>query len=228
MPTQQSTPRKEHGLLKPTGVLVVNLGTPDAPTTTAVRRFLRRFLWDPHVIQYPRFAWWLVLNLVILVVRPPRSAAAYRKIWTEQGSPLLIHSEALTNKLRDYLSSTAGCSVPVELAMTYGKPAISEAIRKLSAAGVQRLITLPLFPQYSGTTTAAVFAVVSRELAHLSPAPESCLINDYCESPGYIGALAASVRETWVEDGRGENPEEWLGMTATFPQRFAQCYGAST
>ena len=204
MPTYQSTPRCEHGLPKSTGILIVNLGTPDAPTTTAVRRFLKQFLSDPRVVEYPRLLWWIVLNVVILQFRPPRSAAAYRKIWTDQGSPLLIHSQAIANRLRDRLVSQPNGAVHVELAMTYGEPSIASAIDNLLARGACRIITLPLFPQYSGTTTAAVFDAIARKLGRLRWVPEFRFINSYHDARGYISALAASVREFREQNGRSE------------------------
>ena len=204
MPTYRSTPQLEHGLPESTGILVVNLGTPDAPTTGAVRRFLRQFLSDPRVVPYPRLIWWLILNLVILVIRPARSAAAYRKIWTEQGSPLLLHSEEIANKLRARMASVADSPVHLELAMTYGEPSVAGAIDKLLAMGVRRIITLPLYPQYSGTTTAAVFDAVAHEFGHLCWVPESRFISSYHDAPGYIDALAASISENWAQHGRGE------------------------
>jgi len=179
MPTYQTTPHFEHEL----------------PEST--------FLSDPRVVEYPRLLWWLILNLVILVIRPPRSAAAYRKVWTDQGSPLLLHSRAIANKLRDRLS-TADAPIHVELAMTYGEPSINNAIDNLLAKGARRIVTLPLYPQYSGTTTASVFDVVARKLNRLRWIPEMRFINDYHDTPGYIGALAASIRESWDANGRGD------------------------
>jgi ferrochelatase len=204
MPKYQTTPQFEHGLPESTGVLVVNLGTPDAPTTGAVRRFLGQFLSDPRVVEYPRLLWWLILNLVILVIRPSRSAAAYRKVWTDQGSPLLINSRAISNKLRDRLNAVSDAPVHVELAMTYGEPSVDNAIDQLLAKGARRIVTLPLYPQYSGTTTASVFDVVVRKLGRLRWIPETRFINNYHDAPGYINALAASIRESWEAFGRGD------------------------
>lgn len=204
MPSYRSTPDFEHGLPESTGILVVNLGTPDEATTGAVRRFLRPFLSDPRVVEYPRLLWWLILNLVILVIRPSRSAAAYRKIWTEKGSPLLVHSQEIANKLGSKMASHPHGPVHVELAMTYGEPTIARAIEKLLAKGARRVVTLPLYPQYSGTTTAAVFDAVAKEFGQLRWIPEFRFINNYHDAPGYIDALAASVREHWTENGRGE------------------------
>lgn len=204
MSTYRATPQFEHGQPGSTGILVVNLGTPDAPTAGAVRRFLRQFLSDPRVVEYPRLIWWLILNLIILLIRPARSAAAYRKVWTEQGSPLLIHSRAIVDKLRTRLESTESGRMQAELAMTYGEPSIAGAIEKLLANGADRILVLPLYPQYSGTTTAAVFDAVTRELGRYRWVPESRFINNYHDAPGYIDALAASVRESWHKNGRGD------------------------
>jgi ferrochelatase len=204
MATYQATPQFEHGIHESTGILVVNLGTPEEPTPAAVRRFLRQFLSDPRVIEYPRLLWWLILNLIILVIRPSRSAAAYRKIWTEQGSPLMLHSRAIASKLHDRLNATSDSPVHVELAMTYGEPSISNAIDKLLANGARRIVILPLYPQYSGTTTAAVFDAVAKKLGRLRWIPELRFINNYHDAPGYINALAASIRENWAANGRGD------------------------
>lgn len=203
MPTYKSTLNFEHGSPESIGVLVVNLGTPEAPTAGAVRHFLREFLSDPRVIEYPRLIWWLILNLVILIIRPSRSAAAYRKIWTEQGSPLMVHSRAIVDKLRERLATSA-TPTHVELAMTYGEPSISSAIDKLVANGARRVLTVPLYPQYSGTTTAAVFDGVVRALQEYRWIPELRFINDYHDAPAYISALAASIRESWSSNGRGD------------------------
>jgi ferrochelatase len=204
MPTPQSLPQEKHGLSESTGVLVVNLGTPDAPTTIAVRRFLKQFLSDPHVIEYPRLIWWLVLNLVILQIRPSRSAAAYRKIWTEEGSPLRIHSADIAAGLQRQLDSRAGEQVHVELAMNYGKPSIVSAINRLQDKGALRILTLPLYPQYSRTTTASVLDSVEHITGALQQVPKLRFVDNYHDAPGYIAALAASVSEDWAKNGRGD------------------------
>lgn len=203
MPTYQTTPQFEHGKRDTTGLLVVNLGTPEAPTRSAVRRFLKQFLSDPRVVELPRILWWLILNFVILVIRPSRSAAAYQKIWTENGSPLLLFSNALADGIRRKLASSA-TPVDVELAMTYGDPSIGSAIDKLLAGGAQRILVLPLYPQYSGTTTAAVYDAVYRKLAKLRWVPELRLINSYHDDPAYIEALVHSVRNSWNQNGRAD------------------------
>jgi ferrochelatase len=205
MPKYQPTPDFEHGRPDSTGILLVNLGTPAAPTTGAVRRFLKQFLSDPRVVEIPRFLWWLILNGVILRIRPSRSAEAYRKVWTEQGSPLMLFSSELTERLRAELERRAPGFFRVELGMTYGAPSVDDAIDALRRAGARRLLVLPLYPQYSGTTTASVFDVVTRKLGGVRWVPEMRFINQYHDTPAYIGALAASIREYWQENGRGSH-----------------------
>ena len=199
MPTYQSTPDFEHGRSESTGILLVNLGTPEEPTSAAVRRFLKQFLSDPRVIEYPRWLWWLILNGVILRIRPSRSAAAYQKIWTDDGSPLMIYSKAIADGIQAQLHETAN----VELAMSYGEPSIDAAIDRLLAKGARRLLVLPMYPQYSGTTTASVFDAVARKLNRLRWIPEIRFINQYHDEPGYVDSLAASIREFWKQQGRG-------------------------
>ena len=184
------------------GVLVVNLGTPDEPTPAAVRRYLKQFLSDPRVVEAPRWLWWLVLNGFILRVRPARSAAAYRKIWTPEGSPLLV----LTTALAAAISGRLGQQFPaivVEPAMSYGKPSIESALQRMVEKGAGRILVLPLYPQYSGSTTGSVFKEVTGLLGRRRFVPELRFINQYHEATGYIEALAMSVREAWEVNGRG-------------------------
>ena len=204
MPTFQSTPSYEHGLAEALGIVLVNLGTPDAPTPPAVRRYLAEFLRDPRVVEISRPLWWLMLHGVILRVRPARSARAYRKIWTDDGSPLLTHSCDIAAGLRDSLASRLSGNVHVALGMSYGKPALQTALDELHAAGVRRIIVLPLYPQYSGTTTGSVFDAVSRLLGKRRWVPELRFINHYHDAPGYIAALTSSIRDSWDRNGRGE------------------------
>ncbi len=205
MPKYQPTTGFAHGTADSTGVLLVNLGTPDAPTPAAVRRFLKQFLGDPRVVEFPRALWWLVLNGIILRVRPSRSAAAYREIWTDEGSPLMLHSVALADGLAASLEQRAPGRYRLELAMTYGDPSIPAAIDRLREAGANRLLVLPLYPQYSGTTTAPVFDVVTRKLQGMRWIPETRFINQYHDAPAYIRALASSIEEHWQANGRGSH-----------------------
>lgn len=186
------------------GVLLVNLGTPDAPTPAAVRHYLAEFLWDPRVVEAPRLLWWLALHGVILRTRPRRSARAYASIWTAQGSPLLVHTRNLATALDAALSDTPGPVACVGLGMRYGEPSIARAMRELRDRDVRHLLVLPLYPQYSGTTTASVFDAVAAELRHWRRVPALRFIDAYFARPGYIDALAASVRAHWQAHGRGE------------------------
>jgi ferrochelatase len=203
MPTYQSTPRYEHGLPESLGILLVNLGTPDAPTSSAVRRFLKEFLWDPRVVEMPRPIWWLILNAFILRVRPPRSAKAYQKIWTEHGSPLLTHSRDISNAVEQQLAVRVSGTVHVELGMSYGEPSLRVALERLYEQGAQRIVCLPLYPQYSGTTTASIFDAVTAELSRRRWVPEFRFINHYHDARGYIAALAQSIREYREQHGTG-------------------------
>ena len=204
MPTFESSPQYEHGVPESLGVLLVNIGTPDAPTPAAVRRYLRQFLGDPRVIEYPRVLWWLVLNFVVLLIRPPRSAHAYQQIWTERGSPLLLHSQDIVTAVQKRISARLSGTTHVELAMTYGKPSIESGLDRLHAAGARRIVVLPLFPQYSGTTTAAVFDSVSTALNRRRWIPELRFINHYHDAPGYIAAHAANIRDYREQNGMGD------------------------
>lgn len=178
------------------GVLVVNLGTPDAPTPSAVRRYLREFLSDPRVVSIPKAIWWFILNFIVLPIRGKRSAHAYQSIWTEQGSPLMVLSSSLTAKIANALQQTLPNS-QVRLAMRYGQPAIATEIDALLAMGINKLVVLPLYPQYSGTTTASVFDAVSRHLQTKNYIPELRFINHYHDDPEYIDVLARSIADGW-------------------------------
>jgi ferrochelatase len=182
------------------GVLLVNLGTPEAPTGKALRPYLRQFLGDPRVIEYPRWLWRLILNGIILNVRPRRSARLYAKIWTDEGSPLLVISQ----KLADKLQAELGEHTKVVLAMRYGRPSIAHGLDKLRQAHIKRIIILPLYPQYSATTTGTIFDDVFDVLKTWRWLPEIRTINDYHDHPLYIQALANSVRDFWGENGRSQ------------------------
>ena len=157
-------PQFDHGQAPRLGVLITNLGTPDAPEKSALRKYLRQFLWDPRVVEIPRPIWLMILYGFILPFRPKRSAEAYAKIWTEDGSPLLRISEDITRSLRGKLKQRFSGPVHAELGMSYGSPSIPAALDKLYAEGARRIVVLPLYPQYSGTTTASVFEAVTAAL----------------------------------------------------------------
>ncbi len=198
-------PVYEHGKspAPTTAVLLCNLGTPDAPTPHALRRYLKEFLSDPRVVEIPRLVWWFILNGVILQVRPKQSAAKYATVWTDEGSPLKVWTEKQAAMLQGYLGER-GHRVLVRPAMRYGSPAIGKVLDELRSVGITRVLVLPLYPQYSGPTTAsvcdAVFAwgKLSRRL------PEFRFVNQYHDDPGYIGALAKRVTDHWKPSGRAE------------------------
>lgn len=211
-------PEHAHGRPERLGVLLVNLGTPEAPTTRAVRRYLREFLSDPRVIEAPRWLWWLVLNLVILAFRPPRTAAAYREVWTDQGSPLLVNSLAQRDGLREALGQRIAGLHQVELAMRYGEPSIPAALARMREDGVRRLLVLPLYPQYSATTTASVFDAVAAQMQRTRWIPELRTINSYHDHPAYVLALAESIRRRW--DGPGDGSRRLLFSFHGLPERY--------
>ena len=177
------------------GVLLVNLGTPDSPSVADVRSYLKEFLWDPRVVKMARPIWWLVLNLVILNTRPKRSAAAYAKVWTAEGSPLLVNSKRQQQALQERFNQQDGGTIKVVLAMRYGNPAIAAGLDELRAAGVQDIRVLPLYPQYSDTTTATVHDAVTAALQGGAWQPQVQYVDRYYDHPSYINALADSVRQ---------------------------------
>jgi ferrochelatase len=185
------------------GVLLVNLGTPDDPTPAAVRRFLAEFLGDPRVVEAPRWWWLPVLHGVILRIRPARSAHAYRQIWTERGSPLLVYSRELAARLQTAVGTPADSGITVALGMTYGNPSIEGGLEQLREGGATRILVLPLYPQYSCTTTAPVFDRVTRVLQRWRRVPEIRFVADYYNEPSYIEACAASIEAHWRTHPRG-------------------------
>ncbi|HET9670595.1 MAG TPA: ferrochelatase [Casimicrobiaceae bacterium] len=200
-----------HDRVAKVGVLIVNLGTPEAPTPAAVRAYLGEFLTDPRVVEIPSFAWRPLLHGVVLRVRPAKSAARYELIWTKDGSPLAIH----TRKQKVLLSGALGQrmkaqgfdaeGVVVDQAMRYGRPSIGDGIDRLRAAACERILVVPLYPQYSASTTGSVVDAVGTHLATLRRVPGLRIIDTYHDDPGYVGALAAHVNEYWMRHGRPEH-----------------------
>lgn len=200
--TYRGTTDFEHGRPARTGVLVCNLGTPQAPTPAAVRRYLAEFLSDPRVVELPRALWLPVLHGIILRTRPRRSARAYAEIWTDAGSPLLTGSQRLVVSLEANLAARWGEDLVFELAMRYGEPSIADGLERLRAAGARRLLVLPLYPQYAAATTASVFDAVFAHCRTLRWVPELRTIAEYHAHPDYIEALARSVERHWEAAGR--------------------------
>jgi len=199
------------------GVLITNLGTPDAPTPSALRRYLKEFLWDPRIVDMPRILWWCILQ-VILLIRPGRSAEAYRKIWDDsEGSPLLSISKKQLQALREQLDNSLGERCVVELGMRYGNPSIASALEKLRAANATRILVLPLYPQYSSSTTASTFDAVAKAVAKWRWVPEFRFVNQYHDDAGYIDALCSSVQDAWANH---DKPQKLLFSFHGTPKRF--------
>jgi ferrochelatase len=194
----------QHGSKEKLGILLVNLGSPDQPTTSAVRRYLGEFLWDPRVVETPRWLWWLVLHGIILRIRPSRSAKAYQKVWSDQGSPLIAISRNQTRAVEKQLQKRFRGNLVVDLAMRYGKPSIRSSLEALRRAGARRLLVLPMYPQYSATTTASVFDEVTHVLSDWRWLPDLRFINHFHDHDKYIQALANSIREQWEKYPRGQ------------------------
>lgn len=184
-----------------TGILVTNLGTPDAPTPPALRRYLAEFLWDPRVVEVPRPLWWLVLHGVILRIRPGRAAKSYRTVWTDAGSPLLVIARKQANLLQDALQQQIPGPVEVALGMRYGSPSIKQALETLRERGARRILALPLYPQYSATTTASTLDAIGKVFQDWRWVPDFRFISHYHDHPAYIAAVAASIREYRAQHG---------------------------
>lgn len=204
MPRYFGQPNHSHGTTPAAAVLLVNLGTPDAPEPRALRRYLAQFLADPRIVEMPRALWRLILHGVILRVRPARSAALYAKIWTPAGSPLATGTAALAERLEAALRAQRPGPILVRQAMRYGRPGVGPVLRELAASGARRILVLPLFPQYSGTTSASVLDAVGRELATWRWVPDLRFVADYHADARYIEALARSVEAHWQRHGRAQ------------------------
>ncbi|MBU2850226.1 ferrochelatase [Acidithiobacillus ferrivorans] len=186
------------------GILVVNLGTPDAPAAPAVRRYLREFLSDTRVVELPRILWWPILNGPILLFRPARSARNYASIWLPDGSPLMVYSQRQCDALQARWDQQFPGQVRVKLAMRYGKPSIAQGLAVLRDAGCRKIFVVPLYPQYAAATTASIFDAVGKALRQWREIPEIRMIRDWYEHPAYIHALANSIRAWWQEHGQAE------------------------
>ena len=199
------------------GVILCNLGTPDAPQTPELRRYLKEFLSDPRVVEVPRLLWWMILNLIILRIRPRRSAKLYRSVWTEGGSPLMVHSQAQVDGVQKVITKKYGDEVPVVLGMRYGNPSIESAIQKLTDMNVRNITVLPLYPQYSGATTGSTFDAIAKKLTKLRWVPELHFIGGYQQSEGYIDALCKSISKHIKAHGQ---PDKLMFSYHGTPERY--------
>jgi ferrochelatase len=199
----QPEPDYAHGTPEKTAVLLINLGTPDAPTPKAVRRYLKEFLSDPRVIEMPRALWWLILNGIILNTRPKQSAKKYQSIWQPEGSPHKVHTGRQTALLHDHLREKLGdMPIVIDYAMRYGNPSIPDVLRKLKQQNCQRLLLVPLYPQYAASTTATAYDAIFDTLKSMRNMPELRLIKHFHDHPGYIKASAQNIRDYWALHGR--------------------------
>lgn len=199
------------------GVLITNLGTPDAPDTPSLRRYLKEFLSDPRVVEVPRLLWWLILNGVILRIRPRRSAAAYKTVWTERGSPLLFHTKDQADKLQQALAQDYGDDVVVRFAMRYGSPAMADVLDEMLSSGVRKLVLLPLYPQYSGATSGSTFDALAQDFLKRRWLPDLRFISHYADDSGYIDACAAQIEAFWQQHGK---PEKLIFSYHGVPKKY--------
>jgi ferrochelatase len=195
-------PAFQHGTIARTGILLINLGTPAAATARAVKPYLKQFLSDPRVVEIPSLVWWPILNGIILSTRPKKSAAKYAKIWTRDGSPLRIHTEKQAMLLKGYLGERVKTPHTIAWAMRYGEPSVGSVLGELRGQGCDRILVLPLYPQYAASTTASAFDAVFDAVRKMRNAPALRLIKHYHDHPAYIGALAKNVNDYWMVNGR--------------------------
>jgi ferrochelatase len=200
------------------GVLLTNLGTPAAPEKKQLRAYLKQFLADPRVVEIPRLLWWFILHGVILNIRPARSAASYRSVWTDRGSPLLFHTQDQAEALQATLSRQFGDKVVVDFAMRYGQPSIAGVMRGMLQRGVTKLLVLPLYPQYCGATTGSTFDALAADFTRRRCLPELRFVNHYHDHSAYINALADSIRAYRAEHG---SADKLLFSYHGIPQRYA-------
>ncbi len=199
-----SEPDYQHGDQLKIGILLANLGTPEAPTAKALRPYLKQFLMDRRVVEIPRLIWWWILNCIILMIRPRKSAEKYAQVWTKAGSPLMVHAQNQTMMLRGYLDQKIKSPFVVELGMSYGNPSMKSAIQNLKAQHCDKILVFPLYPQYAASSTAASLDAVWHTLLKMRNVPAIRTIRQYHDHPAYIKALAASVTDYWAINGKPE------------------------
>lgn len=199
-----SEPDYKHGDQLKVGILLTNLGTPDAPTAKALRPYLKQFLMDRRVVEIPRFIWWWILHCIILTIRPKKSAEKYAQVWTDEGSPLLVHAQRQTQLFSGYLAQKIKSPFAVELGMSYGNPSMKSAIEKLKAQHCNKVLVFPLYPHYAASSTAASLDAVWHTLLKMRNVPAIRTIRHYHDHPAYIKALAANINAYWMINGKPE------------------------
>lgn len=210
----------EHGTQPKTGVLLINLGTPDEPTPGAVRRYLKEFLSDSRVVEIPRLIWWLILHGIILNTRPARTAKKYASIWMKEGSPLKVYTERQTQLLRGYLGERIKSPLAVTYAMRYGNPSLAKAIAELKARHCNRILVLPLYPQYASSTTGAAMDAIGEELKRHRNVPGIRFVRNFHDHPAYIDAIVKNVLAYWMKAGRPNFATDKMLMTFHGLPRF--------
>lgn len=204
MPNYVPEPSFNHLNTAKTGLLLINLGTPTAPTAAAVRPYLKEFLSDTRVVEIPKLIWSLILNGIILNTRPRKSAEKYASIWTPEGSPLAVYTRQQTDALREILQQRGHLGLNIRYAMRYGQPAVADVMQEMRAEGVERFVVLPLYPQYAGSSGGSALDAVLRVLLNSRNMPEVRTVRHFHDHAGYIHALASRVRHYWAEHGRGD------------------------
>ena len=199
----KSNENYSHGNERKIGVLLVNLGTPDSPTTSAVRRYLSEFLSDPRIVEIPKIAWWFILNIIILNIRPKKSRNLYKKIWSKDGSPLLVISNKIKDKLKESKKITKN-NLMIDLAMRYGNPSIQTALKNFRDSNVSKLVIIPMFPQYSAATTASIFDKFSEEIKTWRNVPDIRFLSTFHDNPNYISACVKKIKESWKINGKAK------------------------
>ena len=202
--TYQGSPEFSHQQADKIGVLITNLGTPDAPTPKALHRYLKEFLWDPRVVEVPRLIWWFALHGIILRIRPRRSAKSYATVFTEEGSPLLFHTKAQAASLQTHLENLGHDNLIVDFAMRYGNPSMPSVLESMFNKGVRKLLVLPLYPQYSGSTAASTFDAVSKDFTKRRWLPDFRFVSHYHDFTPFIDAAAKRIEAYWAEHERAD------------------------
>lgn len=219
-------PQHVHGRPPRTAILLVNLGTPDAPTKEALRRYLKQFLWDPRVVEAPRPVWWMVLNFIILNLRPSIAAAKYTSIWMKEGSPLRVYTERQAKMLQEWFSSRGYDHILVDYGMRYGNPSIPAALTRLKGSGATRILVLPLYPQYAASTNATVFDDVAKWVERTRNLPAMRFVRNYHDDACYIATLATTVREHWSQSvSPADDPHYRLVMSFHGLPKYTLDYG---